>query len=170
MVGNHHDGLYLIDLHIPVNSFIKNISFSDRSLILRLFPMKPTHTALAALSLAYLTSPLTSAAEQKIEDVNAKQASALIETNQKLVVLDVRTEMEFNGGHIKGANLIDATAPDFKAKVSKLDRQQSYLVHCASGGRSKNAIAIMKNLGFQNVYHLESGFNGWKAAGKPVTK
>lgn len=132
--------------------------------------MKFSNTALVVLSLAYLGSPYIIAAEQKIEDIDAKQAASLISENKELKVLDVRTAWEFKGGHIQGASLIDATAPDFEDKVSKLDRQQSYLVHCASGGRSKNAIAIMKKLGFQNVYHLESGFNGWKAAGKPVAK
>lgn len=132
--------------------------------------MKFSNTALVVLSLAYLGSPYIIAAEQKIEDINAKQAASLVSENKELKVLDVRTAWEFKGGHIQGASLIDATAPDFEDKVSKLDRQQSYLVHCASGGRSKSAIAIMKKLGFQNVYHLESGFNGWKAAGKPVAK
>lgn len=113
-------------------------------------------------------STLGFTAEQKIENVSAKKASELLQTNKELIVLDVRTAGEFADGHIKGAKLIDVTEPDFKEKVSKLDRSQSYLIHCKSGGRSKRALAIMKSLGFQNIYHLESGFNGWEDANLPV--
>ena len=45
-----------------------------------------------------------------------------------------------------------------------------HLVHCAAGSRSANAAGQMKTLGFKSVVDLAPGFNGWKAAGKPVEK
>ncbi len=118
----------------------------------------------------YILTTFTFAAEQNIANINAKQAGELVQSNKELIILDVRTEGEFSGAHIKGAKHIDVKQPDFKEKVAKLDRTQTYLIHCKSGGRSKRALAIMKQLGFQHLYHLDSGLNGWKKEDLPVVE
>src|SRR5262245_6116002 len=86
------------------------------------------------------------------------------------VVLDVRTPKEFAAGHLPGATNIDWNAPDFAQKVSALDKNKVYLVHCAAGGRSAKAAAKMSAMDFPKLYNLEGGFNAWKKAGKPVEK
>ena len=48
------------------------------------------------------------------------------------------------------------------------DRDKSYLVHCASGGRSTRSLSVFEELQFKQMYHLEAGINGWIAAGQPV--
>ena len=40
-------------------------------------------------------------------------------------------------------------------------KKKSYYVYCRSGKRSYAACEIMKDLGFKNVYNLESGYMGW---------
>lgn len=87
----------------------------------------------------------------------------------KLKVLDVRTQFECEDGHLPGALNIDFYGKDFKAQVGKLDKNKPWLVHCRSGGRSAAACKIMKKLGFTKLYDLAPGMNGWKKAGKPVT-
>ena len=52
----------------------------------------------------------------------------------KHIILDVRSAEEYAMGHIKGAVNIDVNAADFREKVAKLDKESTYLVHCASGG------------------------------------
>ena len=104
-----------------------------------------------------------------IHHADVAAAQKLI-TEKKVSVLDLRTDAEFAGGHIAGAKQLDFNAPDFKAKLAALDRDQPYLVHCASGGRSTKALTTFKALGFKNVTHLDGGFNAWKAAGKPVAR
>lgn len=89
---------------------------------------------------------------------------------RKLTVLDVRTADEFKDGHIPGAVNLDVLDNGFKQEVAALDKSKTYLVHCASGRRSANAAGQMKALGFKSVIDLAPGFNGWKAAGKPVEK
>src|SRR6266568_2910016 len=59
-----------------------------------------------------------------------------LRADKKNVVLDVRTKKEFEAGHIPGAINIDVNTPDFKEKISKLNKNKTYLVHCAAGGRS----------------------------------
>jgi rhodanese-related sulfurtransferase len=88
----------------------------------------------------------------------------------KVVVLDVRTADEYNGGHIAGAKNIDFTENDFAEKAGKLDKSKPYLVHCASGRRSTASLEVLQKLGFKSIYHLDGGFKGWEKAGKPVEK
>ncbi len=89
---------------------------------------------------------------------------------KKYVVLDVRTADEFKSGHIPGAVNLDVLDDSFEKKLVELDKTKTYLVHCAAGRRSANAADEMKKLGFKSVVDLSPGFNGWKAAGKPVEK
>ena len=82
------------------------------------------------------------------------------------VILDVRTADEFKDGHIPGAVNLDFFGKDFAEQMKTLDREQTYLIHCAAGGRSWKACSLLDELGFQRVIELQPGFRGWKEAGK----
>jgi phage shock protein E len=86
------------------------------------------------------------------------------------VVLDVRTQKEYDAGHIPGAVLIDWNSPDFEKKVAALDKEKTYLVHCAAGGRSAKASGKLGTLGFKNVFNLEGGYRAWEKAGNKGEK
>jgi phage shock protein E len=88
----------------------------------------------------------------------------------KVTVLDVRTPAEFAEGHIAGATNINFMAKDFAIRVGQLDRDRVYLLHCATGGRSKRCLPQLRQLGFRQIYHLDGGFSAWEEAGKPVVK
>lgn len=84
------------------------------------------------------------------------------------VVIDVRTEREFNDGKIAGAILLNINRPDFKGQVEKLDKDKTYLIYCRSGNRSRKACEVMSQMGFAKCYNLKNGINGWKKSNKPV--
>jgi phage shock protein E len=86
------------------------------------------------------------------------------------VVLDVRTKKEYQEGHIPGSILIDYNSPDFDKEIARLDKNKTYLVHCAAGGRSSNACKKMSKMDFKNLYNLEGGMRAWAKEGKPVEK
>jgi rhodanese-related sulfurtransferase len=86
------------------------------------------------------------------------------------VVLDVRTPGEFANGHIPGAVNIDVKSPDFAKKTAELDKDKTYLVHCAAGVRSARACDMLAAKGFKSLVDLSPGFTGWEKAGKPVEK
>ncbi|MEY2408148.1 MAG: hypothetical protein QOF48_818 [Verrucomicrobiota bacterium] len=94
-----------------------------------------------------------------------------LRADKKNVVLDVRTKKEFDAGHIPGAVNMDWNAPDFAKKAAALDKDKTYLVHCAAGGRSAKACGLMVDqLQFTHCVNLPGGFKGWEKAGKPVEK
>ena len=108
-------------------------------------------------------------ADKDVNHVNAKQAGKLVE-EKKVVILDVRTQAEFEAGHITGATNIDFRGPDFEKRIGELDKSKSYLVHCAAGGRSTQALPVLKKQEVKSVYHLDGGFSAWKKEGLPVEK
>lgn len=107
--------------------------------------------------------------EMKITHVDANGAAPLV-LEKKITVLDIRTAEEFADGHIQDAKNIDFQSEKFTAGISGLDKKQPYLVHCAGGGRSTRSLEVFKKLGFENIIHLDGGYNGWKAAAQPVVK
>jgi rhodanese-related sulfurtransferase len=128
---------------------------------------------LLALCLLLAASRAACAAD---EDKKPAHQNVDVEKFEKLmkesdtVVLDVRTQKEYDEGHIKGATLIDFQSKDFEHKVKELDKSKTYLVHCASGIRSERACKKLDALEFPKTYNLEGGFRAWQKAGKPVEK
>jgi rhodanese-related sulfurtransferase len=104
-----------------------------------------------------------------VQHVNPTQAQKLI-GDKRVVVLDIRTPGEFSTGKIAGAKNIDFQAPDFEQRIDSLDKSKSYLVHCASGGRSTHSLMLFKKHQFQSIYHLDGGIKAWQKAGLPVEK
>jgi rhodanese-related sulfurtransferase len=84
-------------------------------------------------------------------------------------VLDVRRESEFNTEHVVGAQNFPL---DFiNRNMDKLDRNATYLVHCAGGYRSVIAISILQARGFDALVNVETGFKGIKESGLvPLTE
>ena len=106
--------------------------------------------------------------ETESSDLTAAQALEFLSAENDVIVLDVRTPQEFSAGHIEGALNLDIKQDGFKERLAKLEKGNAFLVHCASGRRSQLSVAIMEELGFENIYHLDGGFNAWKQAGNPV--
>lgn len=113
--------------------------------------------------------PVLALAADKAKHINSKGAEKLL-ADGGVTVVDVRTPEEFKEGHIKGAKNIDIMSNDFEAQVDKLDKSKPTLVHCQAGTRSTRALTTFEKLGFTDVTHLDDGFAGWQAAGKPVEK
>lgn len=84
-----------------------------------------------------------------------------IQENNNSIILDVRTQEEYNKVRIPNSILIDIYKPDFTQKIDQLDRTKSYFVYCRSGVRSLNAMMLMLNMGFENVFNLSTGIIDW---------
>ncbi len=124
---------------------------------------------LGALSLGVCAEEKTNAVTTVVKNVDAKEAAKLV-ADGTVTVLDVRTAEEFSEGHIAGATNINFMAKDFAAQVGRLDRDKVYLLHCASGGRSKRCLPQLQQFGFKQIYHLDGGFSAWEEAGQPIAK
>lgn len=91
-------------------------------------------------------------------------------TKKELVqVFDVRTQKEFNTGHLEHALQADYTnKSEFFERVKYLDKRKPVYVYCLSGGRSTAAARWMRENGFKDVVEMKGGINAWKQAGLPL--
>lgn len=104
-----------------------------------------------------------------IRHMSLVEARKLIDkAPQDLVILDVRTPKEFDDGHLVGAKNENIYLGAFDKNLAQYDKNKTYLVYCQTGGRGKQALKKMRELGFKNVYHLYGGYEAWVAKGLPV--
>lgn len=88
--------------------------------------------------------------------------SSFAQPDSNTIILDVRTDREYDAGNIPNSIQIDFMSPDFKDNVVQLDSTKTYVVYCQSGGRSTAASKIMtKELGFKDVSNLVGGYSVW---------
>ena len=99
-----------------------------------------------------------------VTNMNVSEFSKKI-TEAGVVTVDVRTPGEFMTGHIQGAQNIDFESGNFENEISTLDKNETYAVYCRSGNRSGQAVAIMHDAGFHNVYNLNGGIIDWTNSG-----
>jgi rhodanese-related sulfurtransferase len=85
------------------------------------------------------------------EMITAQQAKEIMDTQEGYVILDTRTEEEYETGHIPGAIVISHEQIKEKAEQVLTDKDQLILVYCRSGRRSKLAAQDLVDLGYTNV-------------------
>jgi len=85
------------------------------------------------------------------EQITAKEAKTIMDTEQDYIIIDARTEEEFAEGHIEDAILIPEYEIKDRAEKELPDKDALILVYCRSGRRSKIASEELVNLGYTNV-------------------
>jgi len=107
------------------------------------------------------------------QNVTPQEAFTLIQKNRNnpdFTIIDVRTPPEFAEEHIENAVNIDFYSPTFRDELSRLNRNKAYLIYCRSGRRSGDALSIMAELNFREVYNISGGIIAWKAEARPTVK
>ena len=111
-------------------------------------------------------SQLVSEANSEIKTINADQAYQMTKDNT-CNLIDIReiNELE-NSGRVEGANHIprgmlevylDPNSPIFKN--GQLDQNKEFVLFCAGGVRSALAVKSLKEMGYQNISHIDGGFS-----------
>lgn len=78
----------------------------------------------------------------------------------EVIILDVRSEEEYNSGHIENSILIPIDKLEEEAENILNDKNKKILVYCRSGNRSKKASNILLEKGYTNVYDF-GGIKDW---------
>lgn len=88
----------------------------------------------------------------------------------KTQLIDVRTPKEFLSGHIENALNIHLYDADFENRINKMDKLKPIYVYCKAGGRSAEAVAIMREQGFAEIIELKGGIDAWDDLNLPLVK
>ncbi len=89
--------------------------------------------------------------EAEYVNITAEEAKQIMDSEDGYMILDVRTQGEYDQGHIPGAILIPDTEIKAKAEEVLTDKDQLILVYCRSGRRSKLAEEALAELGYTNI-------------------
>ena len=94
------------------------------------------------------------------EQISPQEAKERIETKKDVIILDVRTQEEYDSGHIK--NAVCLPNEDIISEPDILpDKDQEILVYCRSGNRSKQAAQKLADMGYENVLEF-GGILDWQ--------
>ena len=93
--------------------------------------------------------------------LSPEEAKRRMEENDAALVLDVRTQEEYDQGHIPGAVLLPVGTIDEDTAAEVIpEKDSTVLVYCRSGNRSKTASSALAELGYTNIYEF-GGINTW---------
>ena len=95
------------------------------------------------------------------EKISGADAKALMDSESGYIIIDARTQSEYDEGHIPGAILIPEYEIADRAETELPDKEQLILVYCRSGRRSKIAAEELVKLGYTNVKEF-GGIIDWE--------
>lgn len=104
----------------------------------------------------------------KLESITPRELDDRLKQDEKPFVLDVRTETEWDGGHIDGARHIHGGV--LKDHIGEVPKDRPVAVVCGTGYRGSIAASFLKSNGFERVSNVLGGMTAWKASDLPTVK
>jgi rhodanese-related sulfurtransferase len=103
-----------------------------------------------------------------IQTVDAEEFSNAMKENPDHLLLDVRTQDEYNSSHLSDSTLIPVQ--ELASRIDEISdwKEKPVFVYCRSGNRSLSASKILKDAGFISIYNLNGGITSWIQKGFEV--
>ena len=116
---------------------------------------------LLALTLPFGCVGCSNGGSATYEQISGAEAKALMDNESGYIIIDARTQEEYDEGHIPGAILMPEYEIADRAEKELPDKDQLILVYCRSGRRSKIASEELVKLGYTNVKEF-GGIIDWE--------
>ena len=100
-------------------------------------------------------------------DIDVATAASLM-GRQDVFLLDVRTQAEYDQGHIPDITLIPLD--QVQSRLSEIPKDKTVVVTCRTGNRSAQAAQMLRQNGYTDVHNMQGGIVAWERAGYPVEK
>jgi len=123
--------------------------------------------AVAGIAVYGLTLQTTESATPVISQ---EELLELIDAEDEILILDVRTQREYDDGRVPGAVLIAHTEVMNRLEEIIEFTDKPVVVYCQAGGRARMAEGNLREAGFTNLLHLEGDMRAWKANARPLEK
>lgn len=107
---------------------------------------------------AAASSTTTTSVSQTISPESLK---ASLDAGETITVVDVRTQAEYDAGHIPGATLLTLDTIGDRATTVLPDKSMKIVVYCRTGVRSAKAVKTLVGMGYTNVFDLTGGITDW---------
>ncbi len=93
------------------------------------------------------------------EEISARELKAKMDRGDKFVLIDVREPHEYAIAKIPGSKLVPLAT--VKERLHEFDTADEIVLQCKMGGRSAQALQVMKRAGFKKVKNLVGGITAW---------
>jgi adenylyltransferase/sulfurtransferase len=93
--------------------------------------------------------------------ITAAELKAMLDRKDDIFLIDVREPNEYEIVSIPGATLIPKDQFMNGSALEKLPQDKRIVLHCKSGARSAECLAVVKNAGFSDAVHLGGGVLSW---------
>ena len=104
-----------------------------------------------------------SSKDPRIQILDPKGYKALMKEHSPVQLVDVRTQREFDQGHLQGAVLVDYfDQQNFLKSFESFRKDLPLFIYCRSGNRSQKAARKLLQLGFEKVIDLQGGILAWE--------
>ena len=119
-------------------------------------------TLLLLFSVGFSHAQQTISSENPPRTISVEQAQRLA---KRVLLIDLRTPQEFSEKTFGVKNSINIPIEDFESQLSRIPKDQSIVLACRTGNKSKKAYAILEKNGYANMFHVDGGFVAWSEAG-----
>jgi rhodanese-related sulfurtransferase len=113
---------------------------------------------------------LVNEAKKRVKETNVADVKRRLDAGEKFVLVDVREESEWAGGHLPGAVHLGRGIIERDIEQRVPDTNTKLILYCGGGFRSALAADNLQKMGYSNVESMDGGWKGWLEAGFPTQK
>jgi rhodanese-related sulfurtransferase len=110
---------------------------------------------------------LVQAAKNQVRELTVADVAAKFSRGEKFVFIDTREDSEWAAGRARGAIHLGKGVIERDIETEIPDKGAEIVLYCGGGFRSALAAEAIQKMGYTNVYSMDGGIKGWRAAGLP---
>jgi rhodanese-related sulfurtransferase len=126
--------------------------------------------AFATFLLLFLDASVAVPGPTVAEHIGPAEAMRRLRENPQIILVDVRTPLEYRRAHLAKARLIPLESLERLAPSELSDRDATLLLYCAAGSRSLRAMKLLEKMGYTKLASLTGGLDAWAWRGFPVIR
>ena len=92
-------------------------------------------------------------------EISPKELKTILDKNEQVTIIDVREPFEYEICHLSNSRLI--SLGELPARMNELNSEDNIVLHCHHGGRSAQALIILRDAGFRKLKNLVGGIDAW---------
>ena len=113
---------------------------------------------------------LVNDAKSRVKETNVAEVKKRMDAGEKLTLIDVREDNEWNKGHIAGAAHLGKGIIERDIEGVVPNKDQEIILYCGGGFRSALAADALKKMGYTSAVSMDGGWRGWTEQGFPTEK
>jgi rhodanese-related sulfurtransferase len=117
-----------------------------------------------------LLSALFSFLSKSADIVDISPETLLSTPDTKRLILDVRTQSEYDKGHVPGAILVPHDDIELHLNGLLSFKDKPVVLYCESGIRVRKAMSVLQENGFTQLQHLDGDMKSWRKEGRPIAR